>query len=307
MKHNVKKVSPSALVSKITKKLLPVCKSEIEAESETFWLLEHFLKKTKAEIIVEKEITLSPEQHKSIESSIEERTKKHKPLQYILGYVPFCDLQIFVKKPILIPRPETEEWCAWLIEKLSPIQNESLKILDLCAGSGCITLALAKAFPYATVFGVDINNDAIQLCEKNKTVNKINNAIFLKSDLYQELSQYKQSFDLIVSNPPYISEEEYKNLDKQVTEWEDKRALVASDNGFCIHKKIISGAKNFLNQSSILIKYSLPQLLIEFGKGQEKVLEQFFLEQNFENIKVHKDMEKVNRWITGTPSDHLAL
>jgi release factor glutamine methyltransferase len=288
------------LLAELTTQLLPICEDTGTAKQESWWLLEKLTNKTKAELLENETITLSPEQQKQLESWITERVQNHKPLQYILGTVPFCDLEIFVESPILIPRPETEEWCAWLISKLAPIANKQITILDLGAGSGCISLALAKALPYATIIGVDINNKAIQLCEKNKKHNNISNAIFMQSDLYTELAQRKGTIDLIVSNPPYIPQKEYDELDKQVTEWEDKRALVASDEGFSIHKKICLDAHKFLKRDSVLSVYKLPRLLIEFGKGQAEELQKIFLENNFVDVEIHQDMSQVERWITAS-------
>lgn len=278
------------LIAKIAKKLLPICKDTTEA----WWLLEAVTRLSQSQLMAQKRIKLSWEQEKILDALIKQRVEENKPLQYILGTVPFCGLEIMVKPPVLIPRPETEELCAWLIKELEPVKEEPLKILDLGVGSGCIALALAKALPYATVIGVDIHLHAIRLSEKNKAHNNITNAIFLQSDLYQELTQHKSTFDLIVSNPPYIAPKEYETLSEQVTKWEDKSALVAAEEGFAIHKKIIADAKKFLAPPR-----GFPQLVLEFGKGQEDVLKKLFEESGFKG-KVYKDMEKVDRWITGT-------
>jgi release factor glutamine methyltransferase len=291
---------PKSIIAKLTNQLLEVCDSKDTAQTESIWLLQKLTDKSQAELLAQEDIKLSPEQHKTLEAWFRQRIEQKKPLQYILETVPFCGLQIFVQPPILIPRPETEEWCAWLIEKLSPIKEKKIAILDLCAGSGCIALALAKAFPYATIIGTDINPKAVQLSEKNKTHNNITNAIFLQSDLYQELPQYKVTIDLIVSNPPYISENEYQTLSEQVTLWEDKKALVASEDGFDIHKKILNDATLYLKHGSPLTLHDIPQIVLEFGKGQQDKLKKLFLQAGLKNITSHNDMEQVERWMTGT-------
>jgi len=293
------KIIINEIIANLTSKLLKICVTEKSAQAESLWMLEKLLGKTQAELIKEKEIELTFEQEKKLNEWIKLRIEKNKPLQYILGTVPFLNLEILVKPPILIPRPETEEWCAWLIEKLKIVRDEKIKILDVGAGSGCIALALAKALPYSNVVGVDINPDAINLCKKNKEHNKIKNAIFLKSDIYQELSQHKKSFDLIVSNPPYIPEDEYTTLSKQVVDWEDKKALVSSENGLMAHKKIVAEAKAYLKPDGPLGAKNLPSIVIEFGKGQEEPLEELFEKAGFENIEIHRDLEGVDRWIAG--------
>lgn len=296
------KKSINIIIEELTAKLLPVCGDEISAQSESWWLLEAITNKSKSQLVIENNITLTYEQEERLSHFVNERTVHKKPLQYILGSVPFCDLEILVEPPILIPRPETEEWCAWLIEQLTPLSGKKFTILDIGCGSGCIALALARAFPYASVIGVDIHDKAIQLSEKNKAHNAITNAIFIKSNLYSELTQYKNSFDLIVSNPPYIAPEEYKQLDPQVKEWEDKTALMADDEGFAIHKKIVFDAKKYLNQGGSLELRKLPQLVIEFGKGQEEKLKKILFQADFTNVEIHEDLEGVPRWITGRSS-----
>jgi release factor glutamine methyltransferase len=289
----------SQLVAELSKKLLPVTKTEQAAQAESGWLLEKVTGEKESDLISLDEIKLSPEQQDKLDKFVTQRVNEKKPLQYILGSVPFCNLDILVEPPILIPRPETEEWCAWLIKKLEPVKKEKLTILDVGAGSGCIALALSNAFKNSEVIGIDIHEGAIALCEKNKKHNGIKNVKFVLSDLYEKLEEYHDLFDLIVSNPPYISEKDFPQLSEEVTKWEDKTALVAGDYGFAIHKKIITQAPLFLKKQSVLQKHSLPQLLIECGKGQANNVVEIFDEAGFVDIKKEKDLEGVQRWITG--------
>lgn len=295
----MKKQNVTEVVKTLASSLIQICETKEAAEAEAWWLLEGATESNRAKLLQEKEFSLTPAEETTLNKWLKERVEQKKPIQYILGLVPFCDLQIFVEPPILIPRPETEEWCTWLIEKLKPI-NKPLKILDIGCGSGCIALSLAKAFPDSKIIGVDIHPGAIELSKKNGAVNKINNATFIQSDLYDALQAHKFSFDLIVSNPPYISESEYKKLSEEVTKWEDKTALVAEDNGFGIHKKILFMLKEFLNHESVLLDKKLFQVLIEFGKGQEATIKELFLKTGLHNIEIHRDMEGVYRWITGS-------
>lgn len=285
------------IIARLTTELLPCSDNKQTAKTEGWWLLEALTHQTQAELIRQEEIMLTMEQIQKLEQWVQDRVEYHKPLQYILGTVPFCELEILVAQPVLIPRPETEEWCAWLIKQFEPVKNKPINILDLGAGSGCIALALAHALPKATVLGVDIHPDAIALCKKNKTHNKISNASFIQSDLYQALSPDKK-FDLIVSNPPYISEKEFTALSKDVTEWEDKSALVAEEDGFAIHKKIISHAPLFLKEKSELKQQSLPRLVLEHGKGQAEEVKKLLEQAGLKTIELHKDLEGVHRWIT---------
>ncbi|MCF7899871.1 peptide chain release factor N(5)-glutamine methyltransferase, partial [Candidatus Babeliales bacterium] len=243
------------------------------AEQEALWLLEELTQKTEMQLLLNQDLNLTKEQEVKLKLWLKQRVEEKKPLQYILGHVPFCDLDIIVEQPILIPRPETEEWVSWFIEKLKKLDKseQNLKILDLCSGSGCIALALGKNLPDAQIFGIDINPKAIELANKNIVHNKIKNVKFIESDFYKNIQLEK--FDIIVSNPPYINEQDWQNLSPTVKDWEDKSALVTNNNGFLAFEEIIKNAKNYLKENVLLKKYKIPQIILEIGKNQEhKVL-----------------------------------
>jgi release factor glutamine methyltransferase len=227
------------------------------------------------------------------------RSEREMPLQYILGRVPFCSLVIGVEPPTLIPRPETEEWTQWVITILNLVQDKNFDILDLCSGSGCIALALAKYLPQAQIIGADISNDAIRLAEKNKALNALINTQFIVSDLFSAFEQDKKQFDLIVSNPPYLSLDEWKDLDCSVLEWEDPKALAAGQTGLELYEKIISQAHGYLKPlSETFIKYQIPRLVFEFGVNQASALATMLHNYGFKNIRVYKDIAGKDRWIT---------
>ncbi|MCB9493177.1 MAG: peptide chain release factor N(5)-glutamine methyltransferase [Epsilonproteobacteria bacterium] len=269
---------------------------QLPAEQEAWWLLEKVTGTSKAKLLANKSFQLTHEQTKLLEKLVDERVNEKKPLQYILGSVPFCNLDIITRPPVLIPRPETEEWVSWLITQLDPIKNEPLHILDLCTGSGCIALALSKALPNANVTGVDITSHAIELARQNKQHNNIGNCTFIQSDLYTHL-QNDITFDLIVSNPPYLSEHEWQGLEQDVTQWEDKTAFVANAGGLGIYNNIIEQAHNYLKKNSVLQSHTIPQLVLELGtnaKAVQKTLETAALS----NITIYKDLQGKDRWIS---------
>jgi release factor glutamine methyltransferase len=229
---------------------------------------------------------------------IQERVIQQKPLQYILGHVPFCNLDILVQPPVLIPRPETEYMVSQIIEQLQPLKNKEINILDLGTGSGCIALTLAQTFPKSHVFGIDINEKAIALAEKNKKHNNIPNANFAYDtfEVHNKILNSKK-FDVIISNPPYIEEGVWDTLEDIVKKWEDKTALVASNSGLHAFKIIAKTAKK------LLVKYktcTYPQLILEFGMGQAQAVEKFLIASNFKNIKIFRDLRGVDRWITAS-------
>lgn len=254
------KTTALLFIHELTQKLLPEYTLEHLAQESAWQLLELATGLDQATLFAQKELQLTAEQQHKVDQWVAEIVQKHKPIQYIIGSVPFIDLTIKVRPPVLIPRPETEEWCEKVIESLAMSGVSS--ILDLCTGTGCIALALAKAFPQAQIYASDISDIALKLAQENAELNKITNITFIKSDLYTNIPDLQ--FDIIVANPPYIAPEEYKKLDPSVTQWEDKHALTAPDHGLEIIEKIIDDAKKFLKND----KKMAPQLWIEIDSNQ---------------------------------------
>ena len=261
-------------------------------KQEYWWMLEAITGKSKAQLLASPQ-DLTLEQQATLERWTYERTQLHKPLQYILGSVPFAGLEILLEPPILIPRPETEEIVMWAIEQLAPVASEPLRILDLCTGTGCIALALAHALPNATVVGVDIDPQAVALAEKNRVHNALSNVTFIQSDMFAALQGMQ--FDLIISNPPYITQEEYANLEPEVKQWESINALVADSDGLGFYQRIAKEARNHLNECSILRLSSMPSIICEVGTSSTGV-EQAFFNANYSNVRLYRDMQGLYRW-----------
>lgn len=177
-------------------------------------------------------------------------------------------------------------------------KTNPIRILDLCTGSGCIALALAKHLPKdsAQIIGLDISSKAVSLANHNLGVHNssIQNSVqFQQKDLFQ--LQLEEPINLIVSNPPYITHKEYESLDPDVKDWEDSRALVADEEGTHIHKKIIDVSKYCRPYAS-----SIPRLVMEMGgTHQIKCLAEEMDKNEFKNIEVWKDLAGKDRVITG--------
>ncbi|MEX0940185.1 MAG: peptide chain release factor N(5)-glutamine methyltransferase [Candidatus Babeliales bacterium] len=293
MKYNV-----IILIQEIADQLKHIYEDVVEQQQVAWWLLQAVTQKTKVQLIAQETVDLTEIQEATLKKWIQEHSQDLKPLQYILGSVPFCNLEILVEPPVLIPRPETEEWCCELIEQLKQLPDKNIMILDLCSGSGCIALALAKALPQATVIGTDISEHALALAQKNAQHNKLLNIKFLHSDIYDKIPQ-EYKFDLIVSNPPYIAPEEWQNLSPMVKKWEEKIALVADDQGLTIIRKIIDNAHNWLRQNPALTSLKIPQLIIEIGYKQGQVVKSYMENATFKNVQIKKDLSGKDRIVTG--------
>jgi len=288
-----------SLVEALTQALLPACDCRSEAESQAWQLLAFVTGLSRGMLLANPVRTLTLAQQDQLAGLVARRVQERMPLQYLLGSVPFLDLTIAVRPPTLIPRPETEEWVAWLINQLQPVRHEPLRILDLCTGSGCIALALAQAFPRAYVVGVDIAPEAVALAQENARANGVSNGEFVVGDVASAtLSLAPARFDLVVSNPPYITPDEFASLAPEVAAWEDKRALVASEHGLALYRALAKGLASWLDTQGILAKRGLPVFVCELGTDARSV-ESLFSPLFSGNVSLHADLQGVDRWLVG--------
>lgn len=262
-----------------------------------YWLLEKSTQKSNAFLITHPEYTLSKKEQEDLAEAINKIVNKQYPLQYILGSVPFGPLEITVKKPTLIPRPETEQWVYQLIEDLTPFKNQPLTILDMCTGSGCIALSLAHALPQAHIYAVDNSKQALDLASSNANKLSINTIHVVNSNLFEALEKQIQ-FDFIVSNPPYVTESEYDSLEPSVKNWEDKNALVAQNNGLKLIEKIIQKSPAFLKAESPIIN-KIPRLIMEIGYKQGQTVKELFKQSGFDHVVIKKDFADKDRIVCG--------
>ena len=186
--------------------------------------------------VLQQEVT---EGEKQFVEEIFQQLAAHKPAQYIIGHVDFFGMQLKVDERVLIPRPETEE-----LVKLILTENpeENLKILDIGTGSGAIALGLAKNRPGWSVTAADISQEALELASENAR-NQNLNIFFKKSDCFAEISE---KYDIIVSNPPYISREDESEVGLNVLHSEPHLALFADEDGLAIYRRIAEDAKDYL-------------------------------------------------------------
>ena len=217
------------------------------------------------------------EEDKHFVEEIYTKLASHIPAQYIIGHAEFYGMQLKVDERVLIPRPETEE----LVELiLAENPDGNLKVLDIGTGSGAIALALAKNKPDWSVTAADISQDALELATENANAQNLNLS-FIKSDCFSEISS---KYDIIVSNPPYISRSDESEVGLNVLHSEPHLALFADENGFAIYRKIAEEAKDYLTDGGKIyleIGYkqgqSVPALFREnFPKKQVRTLKDQF-------------------------------
>lgn len=273
----------------LAQKLLPAAQTLQQARTEAWLLLEKVTGKNRTTLLTTT-APLSLAQHKQLNELVDERVKTNKPLAYILGTVPFGDLTLLIRPPILIPRPETEEMVYWIIKKFSAHAKEPLIVFDLCTGSGCIALALAAAFPCWNIIGIDINPVAINLAEENKKLAGLNNVTFKQGSIFTP-SNWATPCDLIVSNPPYINRQSINLVGHDVLAWEDEQALFADKEGWAFYEAIAQLGKQILAPQNI----KHPNLIWEFGVDQT-IMDIFLRQSGYRSIEINKDCAGLNRW-----------
>lgn len=268
-----------------------------ERTQYAWWILQSLTGLNKVHLIEQVNVDLTEDQQQKLQEWLYKLVDQHMPLQYLLGSVPFNGVEILIKPPVLIPRPETEEWTIKLCDQLQNIYNKKITILDLCTGSGCIAIALAKAFDQAIIYATDIADEAIACTKENITHNKLNNVIVIQSDLFEKIPD-NTKFDVIVANPPYIAPDEWTLLDPSVTQWEDQRALVASHEGLGIIEHIIKQAPAYLKPNADLAEHNIPQLVIEIGHTQAHKVKQIMIQMGYCDITINKDLEGKDRTVS---------
>lgn len=211
---------------------------------------------------------------------------KGRPIQYIIGHCEFMDLQLKVNESVLIPRPETEE----IVDDIYKKVVEAKTIVDLCTGSGCIALALKNKFEKASVMGVDLSDDAIEIAKYNAEQNKLE-VEFIKDDVLSAAIEIPEC-DLLVSNPPYVMELEKKEMHKNVLENEPHSALfVKDDDPLVFYRAIIRVAVEKLIPNGWLFM----EINEKFGK---EILEMLLQAGLTKNASLSKDLNGKDRWVS---------
>lgn len=298
MVHIPERAAVATYVSIIQQALTPVYQDAYVAQEHAWWLISHITSMSRAELLTPKELALTPQQQNTLSEALHALVEEQMPLAYLIGTVPFLNLTLHVRAPILIPRPETEHWVAALIERLAPFHHTPLRILDLCTGTGCIALALAQAFPHATIDAVDINPDALALAQENAILNKVSSVRWITQDIRYAITQWGR-YDLITANPPYLSEEEWLDSDPSVKDWEDMDALISDNDGYALITTISQAATQMLNPAS---DRSPGQLWIEYSPDQVDRVRELLHHDGFTTIESFQDATGRERVTCATKS-----
>lgn len=253
-----------------------------EPEANAQWLLACVLNVSRTWVLAHPEYELS-DQEKDIFARYIKRKAAGEPLSHIVGYQPFCGMDIIVSPDVLTPRPETEE----LVELVSTFfeRKAPLTFLDMCTGSGCIALALAVQFPKAQILAVDISQKALEIAQQNVTKFRRQEQVhLLQSDVWENV---QGTFDLIISNPPYIPSQIVDTLTREVL-CEPRLALDGGADGLDVVRHICNAADSYLNPGGTLA--------LELCKGQAAAVARGLCEIGW-RATVKKDIVGIERFV----------
>lgn len=259
-----------------------------EIESVVYLFIEKVLGLSKSDIITERAVELDAAQKEKINDFIR-RANRYEPIQYILGEGEFFGRTFQVNRHVLIPRPETEELVKEVI-KHSNQKKKGLRILDIGTGSGCIPITLKLEIPNAEVFATDVSEEALSTARQNALLHKTEVNFFHHNILEKEIPV--ERIDIIVSNPPYIAEQEKEMMNKNVLDFEPHLALFVPDTDPLLYYKAIVGkSKKVLTQGGLIA------LEINERKGSD--ISNLFIKSGFGSVEVIKDIFGKERIVKG--------
>jgi release factor glutamine methyltransferase len=246
-------------------------------------LLLHTLEISRVSLIAHPDRELTPAQQALYEETIARRLL-HEPIQYITGQQEFYGLTLHVTPAVLIPRPETEHLVEAVLKLFPP--DKPLRIADIGTGSGAIAIALAAHLPQATIIALDISPEALTIAAANAREHNVAGRIqFLQSDLLSALDHVAETFDAIVSNPPYIPESDRSTLHPQVRDHEPAVALFAGETGLDIYRRLIPQALDTLKPNGLLA--------LEIGHGQQADLARLLAD--WQKVSFINDLQQIPR------------
>ncbi len=282
-----------------------------DPKAETEYLISHLLNCKRSGLYLNHGKSLTIDEFQRFEVWLSRRVARE-PSQYIIGEQEFWGLGFKVTRDVLIPRPETELIVEEAVKTITEceIRNAELNpkseirnpkfILDLCAGSGCIAVSIAKEIPACRVYAVDISERALAVAKENAERHGVADRItFLRGDLFEPINGMNPvlrhngtsiKFDIIVSNPPYISKKMMAGLEPEIKDYEPVTALYGGEDGLDFYRRIISAASAYLLQGGYL--------MLEMGYGQAEEIKKL-IEQDkvFEHIVIKKDFAGIDRVI----------
>lgn len=252
-----------------------------EAALNAWYLFSHVLEIDRSNYFLRSEETMPAEKMARFEKLLKKRMTRM-PLEYIIGETEFMGLPFYVNEHTLIPRQDTE--C--LVEELLPLV-EGKEVLDMCTGSGCIGISIATHANCRSMTLVDLSEEALEVAKRNAERNGTDVSL-LQSDLFENVTS---TFDVIVSNPPYVTKEEWERLMPEVRDYEPQMALVGEENGLYFYRKIIEQSSRYLHDGG--------WLYFEIGCEQGEAVCELMKEAGYDRLSIKRDLAGLDRIVGG--------
>lgn len=243
---------------------------------------------TRMQLIIDSQKPLQGEELSRLRELVKRR-RAREPVAYLRGEREFYGRVFHVDKRVLIPRPDTETLVDVALGRTAD-RSMSMRALDLCTGSGCVAVTLARQRPTSKVCGADISPDAVALARENAMRLGAHNAWFVVSDLFAAIDR-EARFDVITANPPYIPTREVESLDADIRDFEPRIALDGGPDGFTFLRRIVSEAPTYLDRDGVLA--------LEVGAGQAPEVRRLFEERGFRDVQIARDLARIERVVSG--------
>lgn len=252
-------------------------------------LLAHSLQMDRMSLYLQFDRPLTQQERDTYKNCLRRRAE-NEPLQYIIGQTEFMSLPFTVTPEVLIPRPETET----LVEAVAEIvkKEDSVHILDIGTGSGIIAVSLAHYLPNADLTAIDISDSALAVAKQNATLNQVDGRIrFFMGDVMGDsfLSLFPNGFDVVVSNPPYVTKQEFEQLPEEIRKHEPKEALTDHGDGLDFYRKISEIGHTLVKPDGVIF--------VEVGDTQSQSVQLIFAENQYQTIQAIKDLNGIERVI----------
>jgi release factor glutamine methyltransferase len=251
-------------------------------------LLGRALTATRIQMIVDAKRPLQPDELARFRDLVKRR-RAREPVAYILGEREFHGRTFLVDRRVLIPRPDTETLVDVALERTRP-RSMSMRALDLCAGSGCVAVTIARERPTSLVVATDVSDDALAVARSNALRLGAYNVAFRRGDLFDAVDPACR-FDLVTANPPYVPAGEIASLQPEVRDYEPRLALAAGDDGLDLVRRIVAEAPAHLADGAVIA--------LEVGYGEAAAAAALFESAGFADVTVRRDYARIERVVSG--------
>jgi release factor glutamine methyltransferase len=252
-------------------------------------LLAHALATSRTQLVIDAKKPLAPEELARFRDMVKRR-RAHEPVAYVLGEREFYGRSFRVDKRVLVPRPDTETLVDVALARTEAC-SMSMRALDLCTGSGCVAITLAKQRPTARVHATDLSPDALAVAAENAQRLGAYNLSLSRGDLFEAIPSGLAPFDVVTANPPYIATAEIASLARDIKEHEPRLALDGGADGLSLVRRIVAGAPEVLTPGGVLA--------VEVGAGEAHAAARLFEERGFSNVMITRDYGRIERVVDG--------